>query len=56
VLAYPGPNYRSLYVNHIKMAYFKRPHTSLGTRGSVVVKALRYKPKVAGSRPHEVNF
>jgi hypothetical protein len=27
-----------------------------GERGSVVVKALRYKPAVAGSIPDEVNF
>jgi hypothetical protein len=33
-----------------------KSHRVLAARGSVVVKALRCKPKVAGSRPDAVNF
>jgi hypothetical protein len=43
-----------LYVQELYIRQIRR--TLKGARGSVVLKALCYKRKVAGSRPVEENF
>jgi hypothetical protein len=51
--------YRDVFTHLLSFTEPRREHNEycnvLGARGSVMVKALFYKPDVAGSRPDEVN-